>query len=73
MLVCFLGRGEKETKHGWRIRKNVSTFEAMVRVELLEGDNRAMCDTYIGTIFFLVKLQGEHLPELSPVSPYSKV
>ena len=46
MLVCFLGREEKETKHGWPIRKNVNTFEAMIRVELLEGDKREVCDTY---------------------------
>ena len=31
------------------------------------------CVTRVGTLFFLVKLHGEHLPELSPVSPYSKV
>ena len=72
MLVCFLGREEKETKYGWRIRKNVNTFEAMVRGELLEADKRVVCDTCRYTIV-LVKLHGEHLPELSPVSPYSKV
>ena len=37
--------GEKETKYGWGIRKNVSAFETVVGVELLEGDNRAVCDT----------------------------
>ena len=52
MLVCFLGREEKETKYGWRIRKNVNTFEAMVRGELLEGDKLAVCDTRRHTIFF---------------------
>ena len=52
MLVCFLGREEKEAKYGWRIRKNVNTFEAMVKVELLEGDKRAVCDTYKYNIFW---------------------
>ena len=68
--------GEKETKYGWRIRKNVNRFEAVVGLELLEGDQRAVCSTY-GYNIFLVKLHGEHLPELSPVIysrfSYSKV
>ena len=50
--------GKKETKYGWGIRKNVNTFETVVRMELLEGDKRAVCDTFrvhVGTVYFFGK------------------
>ena len=49
--LLFWGE-EKETKYGWQIHKNVNTFEAVVGVELLEDDKRAVCDTYRYNIFW---------------------
>ena len=73
--VCFFFFGGGG-KYGWGIRKNVNTFGTVVGVELLEDDKRAVCDTCRYSII-LLKLYGEHLPKLSPVSdsrlPYSKV
>ena len=47
-------------KYGWEIPKYVNTFKNVVGVELLEGNRSTVCDTCI----FLVKLHGEHFPEI---------
>ena len=55
MWVFFFfggGGGGGGTKYGWRIRKNINTFEAVVGVELLEGDKCAVCETYRYNIYF---------------------
>ena len=56
--VCFL---EKKRKRNivWEFAK---MFETMVGLELLEGFERAVCDTCRYSIF-LVKFNEEHLPE----------
>ena len=56
------GREEKEMKYGWEIPKYVNTFKNVVGVELLEGNERAVCDTCRYSIF-LLKFHGEHVPD----------
>ena len=71
MWVCFCGE-EKETQYSWEFAKK---FEAVVGVELLEGDKRAVCDTCRYRVEKSWKsgkdIQEQLLKRKHPISPLS--